>query len=340
MNETKPLTQSFSIEVHYLVNFLFVVISLVAIVVNALVLSTIIRRRPLHTPVYILLSNLCIANIFAGLTIYPYVFVINVRQFNVSEGKERILCAFTDGNSLFFICTGTSLLVLCAISFTRHLTVKYPFSSKLRKCKGEVYTFNVLAWISMVILLVPSILSFKHSSEVGACVRDWRNINATAYRLVLVILTFFLPMTFLLLSYFALRRQVIKRTEFHGNNNSARRGSIRMSKKAEKVVRLLILNYLISWLPFLCYWILMAVSDVLRGKEVAVKRLQIVRIATLFTLLNCSLDPFLYMFGSTELRHEVKFQLRCISRGLRRKNSYRATAAVTFIQNSSISLEK
>ena len=345
MNETKPLTLIFSSEVHCFVVFLFVAFSSVAIFANGLVLLTVMRRRSLHTPINVLLSNLCVVNIIAGIAIYPFVFVINVRQFEVSERTERMLCAFTDGNSVFFICTGTALLILCAISFARYLTIKYPVGSKLRLSKRGAHIFNVLAWTFMVILLVPSILSFKHSSEVGACVRDWSpiNNNGTIYRLVLIVLTFFLPITFLLLCYFALRRQIQKSAQNDDKNNPgidlARNRSVRRSKKAGQVVLLLIINYLICWLPFLCYWTLMAVSDILEGKEAAIRQLQVVRIATLFTLLNCVLDPFLYMFGSKELRNEVKRELYRSLTTSRCLKSNRITAAASVRSNNSIYFE-
>ena len=342
MNHTKPLTLIFSREIHYFVDFLFVLLSLVAIVANSLVLVTVIRKRSLHTAFNIPLSNLCLANVLAAIAIYPYVFVINVRQFNVFERKERILCAFTDGNSIFFICSGTALFSLCAISFNRYLTLKHPCRSKVRMRKREFHIFNVLAWTFMVIILAPSILCFKHSSIVGACVRDWTpiNDNGIIYRVVIVVLTFFLPITFLLLSYIALRRQIRKRPQSQGRNNPVRRKSFLRSKKAEQVVLLLILNFLICWLPFLCYWILMAASDILKGNEAAIRRLQVVRIATLFTLLNCSMDPFLYMVGSSELRHEVHVQLDwMLNRSKRNKNS-KLTAVVKFRPHNGIKLEQ
>ena len=222
-----------------------------------------------------------------------------MRELNLSERTERIVCALTDGNSIFFVCTGTPLLVLCAISFTRYMAIKYPFGSKLRMRKRGAYIFNILAWISNIILMVPSLLSYKYSSAVGACVRDRKAINSsgTSYRMVLFMLTLCLPVIFLLLSYFALRRNIenlAQDLEIESYQNQlAKMRTLNVSKKAEKILKLLVLNFLICWLPFLFYWMLASVSIIFDGSnEARTIKLQIARIAARFTLLSCSLDPF------------------------------------------------
>ena len=119
------------------------------------------------------LLNLSLADILSGISVYPYLFILDVGNVLHRPREQAILCMVTEGLGFFFIASGVSLLTLCGISYNRFFAVKYPLKTKLRMNYGtQAIAFSILAWIISTATMIPNMRSFQYERNLTSCIRD------------------------------------------------------------------------------------------------------------------------------------------------------------------------
>ena len=274
---------------------------------SCLVWVVVLNKPQLRSPMNYLLLNMSMSDIVSSLSLYPYLFIVDPTKLTSSNVILSKLCMLTEGLTPFFVASATSLLTLCAISFNRYMAVKYPIDQSLRMGRRAVLIFSGLAWVFGLVCMIPGMISFKWDDKFKTCARNWGLIRSTPYRLSIMLLGLVLPMSFLLLSYFGIfmkAREIIPFNEPMANTFWRTRMQLR---KAEKMLGVLILVYIICWFPFLTYWLLATVSNyfpaTLQGMQSSLRWL---RITVLFCSLNGALNPFVYTLGSSDLKKDMK----------------------------------
>jgi len=283
---------------------LYVLLTMINFVGNVTMIFLIIRHRHLRTTVNYLLLNVSLSDIVGGIGVYPYVFVTNISRIKTSETNLIMICSLTEGLSIFFLAAAVGVLTLCAVSFYRYCIIRFPLRALWTRSKRTVELVIISIWISSIIFVFPAAISYRYSPKYNLCKRDWHKIDGEAYRSVVLVGSIILPGAFLFMCYFALRRARHKITLRRVSSNTNR---IKMMKRSEKLIALLIANFVICWTPFLVYWGMSTFSslfpDTYNGQRSTVKW---IRVTVIFAVINGTVDPFLVAASSKEIRNQAK----------------------------------
>ncbi|XP_065053323.1 neuropeptide FF receptor 2-like [Rhopilema esculentum] len=293
----------FSRSIDIAINTTYVILTLINFVGNTAIIFLISRHRQLRTTVNILLLNLSLSDIVGGIGVYPYIFVTNMSSISVNESHLQMICSLTEGLSIFFLASGVGLMTLCAVSFYRYSIIRFPLQAIWTRSKRTVETIIALMWTLSIVFIAPAAISYRYSQDFDVCKRDWRYVNGDVYRGVTLVVVIIIPIAFMFLCYISLRRARRKIT-FRRHSTACR---IKMMKRSEKLVALLIANFVLCWAPFLIYWGMRMFSsqfpDTYDGHT---NTLKWVRVTVIFAVVNGSVDPFLLAASSKEIRNKFK----------------------------------
>lgn len=294
----------FGYSVDITLSTLYVLLTLVNFVGNTTMIFLIIRHRQLRTTVNYLLLNLSLSDIVGAIGVYPYVFVTNISRIKTNDRNLRLVCSLTQGLSVFFLAAGVGLLTLCAVSFYRYSIIRFPLRVLWTRSKRTVEILVAFIWVLSITFVFPAAISYRYSPQYNICIRDWRNIDGDTYRCIVMVTSIILPSAFMLLCYFALRRARRKITRRRISSSTNR---IKMMKRSERLVALLIANFVICWTPFLVYWGMVTFTslfpDTYNGQRSTVKW---IRVTVIFAVINGAVDPFLFSASSKEIRNHAK----------------------------------
>ena len=286
------------------IRVIYILLTIINFIGNGIVILLMAKYRQLRTTANYLLFNLSISDIVAGLAVYPYIFVSNISKLSTNQADLRIICSFTEGLSIFFVASGVGLLTLCAVSFYRYCIIRFPLRAVWTRSIRIVKLQIAFTWTISITFILPSAVSYHYSRELDVCDRQWNNINPDVYRSVTLLVTMVFPCTFMFLCYFALRRA---RRNISLRRISARGNRIKMMKRSERLVSLLMVNFVVCWMPFLLYWGIAAFTSIFPktfdGQTYMMKWL---RITVLFAVINGTVDPFLLAASSKEFREKAK----------------------------------
>ena len=288
---------------------LYVIITVINFGANSLIWIAVLRNSVLQSPMNYLLLNMSLADMIAGLSVYPYVFILDVGAVFQAPSLQSHLCILTEGLSFFFVASGVSLFVLCAISCNRFLGICYPTRHHLRMGRLSVIAFNMATWVMSTSCMLPGMLSLKYEPEFKSCVWNWGPINGVAYRVIMLMISTMLPTLFLILSFLAILIKSRETVPMDDDRMCSRR--ILKMRKAERMLGILIVVYLVCWLPFCLYWGLHSLTDFFPMTVQGVRRSsRWLRITVFFAALNGTLNPFVYSLGSSDFQKAVIRLLR------------------------------
>jgi len=309
---------------HIIIVVIFIIITSICIFSSALVWIVVLSKPALKSPMNYLLLNLSLSDVVSAISVYPYLFILDPTTITTSTNGPSNLCIVTEGLTSFFIASAASLLTLCAISFNRFLAIKYPTHQSLRMGRKSVLIFSIIAWVIGTSCMVPGMVSFKWDDTMKVCARDWGPISSVPYRLSIMLFGLVLPTFFLILSCSAIyikRREVLPFEEVNAHALWYRRTRFR---KAEKMLGILILVYVLCWFPFIIYWLISSVSSYFSSdtREGVERGQRWLRITVMFCTLNGTLNPFIYTLGSTNLKTEMMQVARALWRKITCRKAY------------------
>ena len=285
-----------------IIKVLFVLVSMFGILANLKVIYIITRFRDIRTPLTILLMNLSIADLVAGLSTYFMVFV-DVSKTSIRGKWANVLCTFTTAMILFFIASCVSVLTLSAISFSRLIVIKYPMKPNLKLTTRRSITFAVTSWFVSLLLLAPNATTVRYEEDTGFCYRyypPW--MNTTLYSAITIFVGTVLPVSLMTMTYIVAWRHLWKQRA----PDATPQLSLRPRKKIMLMLGLLILTYILCWTPFYVYWTMVSAlhfyDDTTQDK---INLFRFYRIAALFALCNSALDPIIYTLSGEQFKNAL-----------------------------------
>ena len=147
------------------------------------------------------------------------------------------------------MASGASLLTLRAISYNRFLGICYPTKQNLRMGRVSIILFSIATWTMSTSCMLPGMISLKYEPKFKSCIWNWGPINGFAYSFSTLLLGTALPTMFLVMTFLAI---VVKSREVVPMDDETM-NDIRILRmpKAEKMLGILIIVYLVCWFPFL-----------------------------------------------------------------------------------------
>ncbi|XP_066932112.1 somatostatin receptor type 4-like [Clytia hemisphaerica] len=320
-NSTATTTQSPFLDVFtqreiYLMYIGYVIITIFGISSNLAVCFVILKYRHLRVIVNILILNLAISDIVACLSVYPFIFV-DIPATGLRGRSANVLCGITEGLSVFFVVATVSLLTLSVLSISRYIVINHPLRLNWRLKKGSIKYIFTIIWITSAALLIPSSVSFSYNEEKQFCFREWApGIHSFTYFMFTGLLGFFIPIFSLTFTYCTsvytlwFKRSNVSNTRFSGSSQPP--GNMRVKKRVSILLGLLIVVYLLCWMPFAIYWLLSAgIGYYDQSDEKLIEGIRFNRITVFIALCNTVLNPIVYAFTNAHLRTAFWYCLQC-----------------------------
>lgn len=185
---------------------LYATFSIIAITVNILIASIIIRKRNLHNRTNLLIVNLMVADLFLAVICMPLSLLTFTRK---SWPLGSILCKLVpvaQGLSVF-----ASSLTIAVIAIDRLLRVTS--NQPQRSSRNQTLTCEVLfIWITSLILSLPQAF-YQEQVQIGIpglyeytkCVESSKSPLMSMYSVLITVIQLFVPTVSLFLSYFKIK---------------------------------------------------------------------------------------------------------------------------------------
>ena len=296
---------------HVVLCCLYIIVFIINAIGNLAVWLTVPFKKNLRSPMNYFLLNLSLTHFLSGIFTLLFCFTLDVGYYHTDQFRLKVLCSITEGLGFYFVTVGANVFTLCGIALNRFLAIQYPTRQELRMQKKFVIIFNICTWVVSLAGMVPGLISFRYEKHIRVCLREWSNINPMAYRLAFFFAAIIFPLSFVISSFLAI---VWKRK---GKHNQIFSGTVPTNRRthlmrAERLLGVVILTFLIFWSPFFSYWGLYTVTTKFTSCEGEIEAMKWIRITVLIASMNSAVDPFIYIIGGSTLRNECKCLLRLI----------------------------
>ncbi|XP_049742004.1 neuropeptide FF receptor 2 [Elephas maximus indicus] len=273
---------------------------------NTVVCFIIMRNKHMHTVTNLFILNLAISDLLVGIFCMPITLL------------DNIIAGWPFGNTMCKISglvqgisVAASVFTLVAIAVDRFRCVVYPFKPKLTI--KTAFVIIVIIWVLAITIMSPSAVmlhvqeekyyqvrlnSQGKTSPVYWCREDWPNQEMRKiYTTVLFANIYLAPLSLIVIMYGRIGISLFKTPVPHtGKQNQEQWRAV--SKKKQKVIKMLLivaLLFILSWLPL---WTLMMLSDYadLSPNELYVINIYIYPFAHWLAFCNSSVNPIIYGF--------------------------------------------
>ncbi|XP_006876923.1 PREDICTED: neuropeptide FF receptor 2 [Chrysochloris asiatica] len=301
---------------------------------NTVVCFIVMKNKHMHTVTNLFILNLAISDLLVGIFCMPITLL------------DNIIAGWPFGNTMCKISglvqgisVSASIFTLVAIAVDRFRCVVYPFKPKLTI--KTAFVIIVIIWVLAITIMSPSAIMLhvqeeKHyqvrlnfqnkTSPVYWCREDWPNQEMRKiYTTVLFVNIYLTPLTLIVIMYGRIGISLFKAAVPHtGKQNQEQWQSV--SKKKQKVIKMLLivaLLFILSWLPL---WTLMMLSDYadLSPNELHIINIYIYPFAHWLAFCNSSINPIIYGFFNENFRRGFQdaFQLHFCQRRTKPKEAY------------------
>ncbi|EDW80958.1 uncharacterized protein Dwil_GK11283 [Drosophila willistoni] len=232
----------------------------VAIAGNGIVLWIVTGHRSMRTVTNYFLLNLSIADLLMSSLncVFNFIFMVN------SDWPfGSIYC--TINNFVANVTVSTSVFTLVAISFDRYIAIVHPL--KRRTSRRKVRIILVLIWALSCVLSAPCLLyssimtkHYYNGKSRTVCFMMWpdgrypTSMADYAYNLIILILTYGIPMIVMLICY-TLMGRVLWGSRSIGENTDRQMESMKSKRKVVRMFIAIVSIFAICWLPYHLFFI-------------------------------------------------------------------------------------
>ncbi|XP_072326302.1 G-protein coupled receptor 15-like [Scyliorhinus torazame] len=218
----------------------YCLIFVVGMLGNGLLVSAIGMRCQIKRQLDIFVLNLALADLVFLVTLPLWV---DTEAWSKSWRSGLFLCRLS--SYLVAVNAYSSVLFLSCMSLDRYLAIVYPLRSRRVRSKAYATLACLLVWAASFLLGLPVLRSRTiltlDEGRVSYCVED-RDSTNPGIALTYLLLTFFCPMLVILLCYCSITKKLCLQY------NRSKKQDIKL-RKSMRVVFLVVLAFLISWLP-------------------------------------------------------------------------------------------
>ena len=326
-----------------LIRVSYVVVASLGIIFNVLICLMILKHRHLRTVVNLLILNLATANIVACLNTFP-LFYLNIDKTAISGRSADLLCGVSEGLSIFFVGGTVSIQTLSVLSISRYLVIHRPFWFPWRINRQNLKYIFLFLWICSIALVIPNFMSFEYDVKKKFCFKQWAvGVKPVMYLSAVAVLNVVMPLTSLFFTYCTTLSTLLRNgntdmsndapeqrnnrvagnrnsnishttSNYRGagirNSTSLGSSSNRVKKHVVLLLGMLIVVYLVCWMPFIVYWLLSIgvdyFGDVNSCDNERLKGVRICRAVVLVAMCSTVLNPLAYACSNSHLRTTIR----------------------------------
>ncbi|XP_077992904.1 D(1) dopamine receptor-like [Glandiceps talaboti] len=308
------------------VGLLLYSMTVIIILGNILVISSVLTFRRLRTVTNYFIVSLAVADTTVAVLVMPFAAA------NEIMGKwvfGTVFCRVY--NCLDVLCCTASIINLCMISLDRYLAITSPFTYHQRMTSRTAAIMIAVTYaVSALISVVPVLLGWYEDERYRELYDDPEFcallLNPT-YALVSSLISFYIPMMIMIFTYarifcvarkheirIAAQENMVNRIQYSDKSGTKRKFSYARERKAAKTLGIIVGVFILCWLPF---FIVNVVDPYCFGCVP-------VPVFTTFVWLgyvNSGLNPLIYAFNS-EFRRAFKNIICCFRcRGVSERDS-------------------
>ncbi|XP_078389608.1 G-protein coupled receptor 15-like [Cetorhinus maximus] len=221
-------------------SLVYCLIFVVGVLGNGLLVLAIVLKCRVKRPVDIFILNLALADITFLITLPLWV---DTEAWGKVWRSGLLLCQLS--SYVVAVNAYSSVLFLSCMSLDRYLAIVYPLRSRRFRSKAYAALACLLVWIVSLLLGLPVLRSRTiqtRGEKVSCCVED-QDSTSPGVSLAYLLLTFFCPMLVTLVCYCSITKKLCLQYR------KSKKQDIRL-RKSMRVVFLVVLAFLISWLPY------------------------------------------------------------------------------------------
>uniref|UniRef100_A0A1A7W718 Neuropeptide FF receptor 2 n=2 Tax=Iconisemion striatum TaxID=60296 RepID=A0A1A7W718_9TELE len=311
----------------------YLLIFLVCMVGNGVVCFIVLRSKNMRTVTNLFILNLAVSDLLVGIFCMPTTLLDNIITGWPFGSLVCKMSGMVQG-----ISVSASVFTLVAIAVDRFRCIVYPFKQKLTISTATLII--VVIWVLAVSIMCPSGVMLQVTKEHSVrvllgydnktspfywCREKWPNQDMRKiYTTVLFANIYLAPLSLIVIMYARIGITLFKTTVPTGGKPGPNNRH-NVSKKKQRVIKMLLivaLLFILSWLPL---WTLMMLSDYasLTEQQQRIINIYIYPFAHWLAFFNSSVNPIIYGFFNENFRRGFqavfKFSL-CAADGQRRKS--------------------
>lgn len=282
----------------------FWLIIIVGVFGNSLVIAVLKMIRSMRTTTNYLLVNIAAADITTLLFTAVHVITKSVGSSPTSPTLLSFLCKFIVTNSIVIVTLLVTSLTMTTLAFERYHALVKPLITSGRLATGKIAYVISAIWLVSIAMVTPLFVSFDYDLGTRRCSHGVANNKMVIYIDCLFVILTIIPFTVIAFCY----SQIVYGLYFNNTicNNKSERGDTREeTREKRRLVILLILLTVVFFIAFIPYGILMILNF---NKLTNTPYLR--HSAQYLTLLNCSVNPFIYAFQSSSYRRSFMFLIK------------------------------
>ncbi|NXO53039.1 NPFF2 protein, partial [Aramus guarauna] len=300
----------------------YLLIFLLCMVGNGAVCFIVLRSKRMRTVTNLFILNLAVSDLLVGIFCMPTTLLDNIIAGWPFGSLVCKMSGMVQG-----ISVSASVFTLVAIAVDRFRCIVYPFKQKLTVSTALVIL--AVIWFLAVAIMCPSAVMLrvheekhfrvslgygKETRPVYWCREDWPDpAMRKIYTTVLFANIYLAPLSLIIIMYARVSIALFNAaTPVVGKRGRQQRHSV--SRKKQKVIKMLIivaLLFTLSWLPL---WTLMMLSDYasLSDLQLEIINIYIYPFAHWLAFCNSSVNPIIYGFLNENFRRgfQAAFKLR------------------------------
>ncbi|XP_044133007.1 neuropeptide FF receptor 2 isoform X1 [Bufo gargarizans] len=314
--------------ISYLLIFIFCMLG------NGVVCFIVLSSKHMRTVTNLFILNLAVSDLLVGIFCMPTTLL------------DNIIAGWPFGNTICKmsgmvqgISVSASVFTLVAIAVDRFRCIVYPFKQKLTISTAVVII--TVIWVLAIAIMCPTavmshVKEDKHfrvilginnqTGPVHWCHEDWPNPKMRKiYTTVLFSNIYLAPLSLIVIMYARIGITLFK-SELNVESKNHQQQRHAVSRRKQKVIKMLIiiaLLFILSWLPL---WTLMMLTDYanLTENQYQIINIYIYPFAHWLAFFNSSVNPIIYGFFNENFRRgfQAAFKLQLCSEEMERRNMY------------------
>ena len=282
------------------VAFWFIII--VGIIGNSLVITVVKMFQSMRTTTNYLLVSVACADVTTLLFTAMLNLIMRKNSSVTSKALLSFLCKFIYTNTVAIVTLLVTALTLTVLAIERyHALVKPLIISRRLTINKMVYVITG-TWLAAIVMVTPLFATLDFDPERRSCSYGEADYEMMIYIDCLIVILTFVPFVVIAFCY----TQIIYGMYFKNTicgAKSERSDTREEAREKRKLVTLLILLTTVFFLAFVPYGALL----IMQVSNVKHTLMHLQYGSQYLTLLNCSVNPFIYGFQSSNYRLAFKF---------------------------------
>ncbi|XP_051780154.1 trace amine-associated receptor 13c-like [Erpetoichthys calabaricus] len=271
---------------------------------NLFVVISVSHFKQLHTTTNFLIVSLAMADFLIGMFVMPLEFHL----------KIETCWYFSENVCIFYIIyvyflNLLSIIHLVLISVDRYLAICHPFYYNTKMSGTKMWVAIALCWLLCFFYTLTRVLFTGGVIVTNICAGFCRFYHTNIWYLFNLILTFILPSTTIICLYgkvFIIARshaRAIKSMNEHSTDSKTRNIPNSSQRKAAMTLGIVVIVFLICWIPVYVFPIAVTSSSVLNYI--------IVDAFSWISQINSCMNPFIYALFYPWFQQSLKLMLTC-----------------------------